>query len=224
MRTTLVVVFALWSVVPARAATITWFDSGFLTFVSGSAFQFPGLTVGTPWSLEVNFDPSAPGSPAAIGTPGSNCNVYPMGSTTFTLGTFTYTSTGGQIWTNSDLPGLGCSPAPTGTIQFEWGVTWTQEPGAWNLNVTSGLLMAGYTDAVQSDGFLPTSPTLSGANSGLNFYDFFRGTRPQFQDHTFAPQLADLNPTPVPEPATLGLFGVGLAYLARRRVQRLRSK
>lgn len=224
MRTTLVVLFALWSVAPARAATITWFDSGFLTSINATPAEFPGLMVGTPWSLEINFDPTAPGSPAAIGTPGSNCNIYPMGSTTFTLGTFTYTSTGGQIWTNSDLPGLGCSPAPTGAIQFEWGVTWTQEPGAWNLNVSSGLLIAGYTDAVQSDGFLPASPSRSGATSGLNFYEFLRGPRSQFQDHTFAPQLADLTPTPVPEPATLGLFGVGLAYLARRRVHRLRSR
>lgn len=224
MKTVLVVMFALWSVVPARAATITWFDSGFLTSINATPPEFPGLTVGTPWSLEINFDPSAPGSPASLGAPGSNCNIYPMGSTTFTLGTFTYTSTGGQIWTNSDLPGLGCSPAPTGAIQFEWGVTWTQEPGAWNLNVSSGLLMAGYTDAVQRDGLLPTVPSLSGANSGLNFYDFLRGPRSQFQDHTFAPQLADLTPTPVPEPATLGLFGVGLAYWARGRVRRLRSE
>lgn len=215
MRTTIVVVLlVLWSAA-ARAATITWFDSGVLTSVNGTA-EFPGLTVGTPWSLQINFDPSAPGTPASLAAPGSNCNIYPMGSTTFTLGTFTYTSTGGQIWTNSDLPGLGCSPAPTGAVQFEWGVTWTQEPGAWNLNVSSGLLMAGYTDAVQSDGFLPTVPSLSGASSGLNFYDFLSGPRSRFQDHTFAPQLADLTPTPVPEPATLGLFGVGLAYVARR--------
>ena len=203
---------------PARAAMVTWQDSGALTYVSpfGQVF-YPGLTVGTPWSLQVTFDPAGPGVHSSLPGAPAGCNIYQSGPTTFTLGAYTYTKPSGQIWTNSNLPGEGCDgpAAPNfNQIQFEWVGAWTQEPGAWNL--FGGVLLAGYKDALHQDGTLPTVPSLvPGFTTGLNFYTSFDGNFPTFQDGTFAP-------TAVPEPGTLGMLGIGLAYGARRIRQRVR--
>lgn len=209
---------------PAPAATVNWFDSGQLTSVNESyaAAFLPGLTVGTPWSLQVNFDPNAQGTPGFDPSGGSHCFSYPISSAAFSLGGFTYTtpqpgSTGARIWTNADLPGFGCSPSPTGAVVFEMALT-SADPGAWDLN---GLLLAGYTDALARDGSLPSVPTLTGLNTGLTFYDFSGGNAEVvFQDRTFAP-MADA--PPVPEPATFGMLGIGLACLARRLRRTARS-
>jgi hypothetical protein len=215
MKNSLMLLFALVAALPARAETVIWFDSGFLTSVDDPS-RFPGLTVGTPWSMQWSFDTNAPQTPGFGTTPAMGCGFSAMGSSTLTLGSYTYTSSGGRVWTNSNLPGDNClrTVPPSGVIQFEWLVDWAQEPGAWDLNGGPGLLIAGYTDAIFRSGTLPSSPTLSGLNTGLSFFSL-DGPFPSFQDHTFAPMALDA--APVPEPATLTLFATGLAYLARRR-------
>jgi PEP-CTERM motif len=208
---------------PAHAATITWEDSGVITFVNINSINslFPGLTVGTPWSLQVSFDPNGPATPAPGAPPGSNCNQYDMGPTTFVLGGYTYTNPGGTIWTNAMLPQIGCLNAPNGAIVFEWfgnGSGWTQEPGAWNLN-GPGFLLATYNDTFHTDGTLPTVPSQgpdTAFRPGLTFWDS-QATTNIFQAYPFTPTL-------VPEPGTLGMLGIGLAFGARRFRQRTRRR
>ena len=212
-----VIGLALLLATPARATTIVWIDEGALTSVSSGSF-IPGLTVGTPWTLEMAFDSAAPATRIA-GPPGSVCNSFPIQATTFTLGGFTYTTGSGLIMTNSSPPG-GCSPAQTGDIMLQLG-GWTQEPGAFDLN--SGIMLAAYRDAIHTDGSLPLVPVLSGSNSGLGLYNFLFGPFPVFQDSTFGPRAALVEdpgpvPDPVPEPGALTLLGLGLAYAGRRRL------
>lgn len=205
-----VVVFALCALSYASTAIgapVTWQDSGFLTYVINPPL-FPGLTVGTPWSLAVTFDPAGPFTPAAGGGPNSNCNVYASQSTTLTLGGFTYANGGGSVWTNSLLPGNSCAATSTGAIQFDWVGGWTVPPGAWDLNI--GVLIAGYTDAVTSDGSLPSGPTPSGFSTGVGFYSAATGATPVFQANRFEPALV------VAEPGTLMLVGLGVACGLRR--------
>ena len=215
MKIPLMLLCAVVVAAPVRADPVLWFDSGALTSVDGTRI-FPGLSVGTPWTLTLGFDPEAPGRPGFPSIPDGSCNIYPVSSATFTLGSFTYTNSGGQIWTNSNLPGSECTGSRAGAIQFEFVRGWTQEPGAWNLN--QGLLIAQYTDVV-NDGSLPASPnprpdTVTGQ---LNFYDLFGlSPFPAFQDSSFTPRLLVDNPTPVPEPGTMAMLGMGLALGARR--------
>lgn len=203
---------------PARAATITWEDSGVISAVSHQInFTFPGLTVGTPWSIQLSFDPNGPSTPGFGSTAGSPCNIYDAGPTTFTMGGSTYTNSGGLIWTNAVLPHVGCAggSTPRGGIVFELGNTdpWTQEPGAWNLN--QGILFFEYFETVQRDGTLPTVPSqgfdsfMTAIVPGLTFYNFnFDYPFPSFQAYP-------VSPTAVPEPGTFAMLSLGLAYGAR---------
>lgn len=223
-----VVVLALTVLLPANApaAMITWEDSGFLSGVSDPyGNHLPGLTAGTPWSLQVSFDPfGAPTSLASLGAPcDSTNNYYSTGATTFTLGGYTYQSTGGRVFTNSGLPYTACA-GHTGMVQFEWPSSWTQEPGAWDLNQWGGVLMAGYFDANYSDGTLPTVPVpaaYQGNYTGLFFNDVSGDRFFQFYS-SFSPSLQQ--PTPVPEPATMSLMGISLAIGAGLRRRRRRGQ
>jgi hypothetical protein len=207
---------------PTYAAMVTWVDSGLINAVSPQwgPLLLPGLTVGTPWSLQVSFDPNGPFTPGLFSTPASPCNIYNTGPTTFTLGSYTYTNPGGRIWTNAILPHVGCFSPANGAIVFEYGYTapWTQEPGAWNLSY--GLLFYQYVDTAHNDGTLPDVPSAPGIDGpstafapGLTFYTADSHIFPIFQGYP-------VSPTAVPEPSTVAMFSVGLAYGARRLRQR----
>jgi PEP-CTERM motif len=228
MARTLIAAFivSLCVAVPAPAATITWFASNevisvsrFADFVIG-----PGLTIGTPWSLTVSFDPAAP--PVSSPTPG--CNSYALGSSTLTLGSYSYSGSGGQVWTNAALPEVGCfgmlPEGLSGQIEFFYGTSgWhSDDPGAWNLANWGGVTIAAYYDQLVKDGTLPIIPTFSPdggrwqnwleIENDLTFGTLLNGGVVQFQ-------LVD-QPSPVPEPATMTLFGAGLAALIARRRRR----
>ena len=223
MKSVVIFIFlAAAAAVPASATPITWQASSSLSGVWDPYHQLPGLTAGTPWTLHITFEPDVP--PRALGAEGWDCNVYNVGAVAiFQLGGFTYTQAGGQVFTNSILPVDNCrstapSWSPPGLIQFAWLGSWTQEPGAWNLNNGPKIFMAGYYDAVHQDGSLPTIPAFGpgGSFSGIeyegggNLFGFYS---------SFNPHLVAA-PTAVPEPATLTMFGAGLALLARRRLRR----
>jgi hypothetical protein len=203
--------FVLGTAVLGHAAPITWQASSSLSVVHDPRNYWPGLEPGTDWTLTVTFDPLGPAVNLAPG-----CNSYAAGSTTLVLGGFTYTQESGAIYTNAILPEVGCASSEAGLVAFAWGPNWTQEPGAWDLNDSFSVLVAGYYDVNATDGSLPWVPAPSptpGPYGGLDFnqYDRTLGFYSQF-----TPRAID-QPSPVPEPATMGLMAAGLAALAARR-------
>jgi hypothetical protein len=200
---------------PASADPITWKAANEVSNVNDGMNIWPGLEPGTPWELSVTFDPDS--TPTVL-APG--CNVYSAGPATFKLGDFSYTSSGGEIYTNAGLPEVGCfaglPEGEAGLIQFLWG-SWTEEPGAWPLNDAFGILLAGYYDLNVKDGTLPTVPVFD-PNGGI-FGDLkFRSMFQQFDGGPVHFQLVE-QPTAVPEPATMTMLGAGLLTLiaAKRR-------
>jgi hypothetical protein len=219
MKSLGVFALALTISVPATAATITWEAADVITGVSDPFHRLPGM-LGIPWSMQITFNPNV--LPRPLGQPGWGCNVYNVNaSITFQLGGFTYTGSGGSVFTNSILPLDNClSTAPSlsrpGSIQFIWGGLTSTDPGAWNLNYPPQIVMVGYYDLVHQGGSLPTSPTVGapGNFSGLEYETSLTEIRARF-----VPRLVE-QPAAVPEPATLTMLGAGLALLARRRLRR----
>lgn len=209
----------------ARASTITWFASNEVLSVSPFAdfIVGPGLTVGTPWSLTVSFDPASP----PIASPTAGCNAYGIGSSTLTLGSYSYSHSGGQIWTNAALPEIGCigmlPEGLSGQIEFFYGTSgWTSDdPGAWNLSAWGGVTIAAYYDELVKDGTLPAIPTFDPVGgrwqnwleieNGATFGTLLNGGTVRFEV---------VDQTPVPEPASMMLFGAGLAALTAHRRRR----
>ena len=202
--------------VPSYATPITWQASGTVSVVSERGdLYWPGLVAGTPWTFEVTFDPAAPST-----STGTGCNAISVGTTTFGLGGFSYTNSSGQLHTNSLLPEFGCAYNqldfwPDGAVSFSITGAWTQEPGAWNLNLLPAVMVAHYFDYAALDGSIPIVPNPIGPG-GLRFDGFFGGPVGQFSGGPFLPTAVDQS-TPVPEPASLTLLGGGLAMLIARR-------
>jgi hypothetical protein len=218
----------LYGATPATADPITWIASDQVSSVSGPAAQpgrWPGLEVGTPWSLAVTFDPNSAPSNVRSGFPG--CNRYSGVSSTLTIGPYTYQSSSGTIYTEAGFPDFGCEVTVTtnppirldGLIQFVLRDWRSDDPNAWNFPMFSPSLTAGYYDLLANDGTLPTVPTYDPTQGTFSytwmlwFSSFPQGLfgmgQPQFQ-------VAPAQPAPVPEPGTLTLLGIGLAAAARR--------
>jgi hypothetical protein len=192
----------------AAAEPIVWFGSNEVESVITPSNALVTLTVGTPWSLSINFDSSAPAT-VIRGIPG--CNQFPVISSTFTLGPYTYNSTGGQFMAQHGYPSSACD-APVslaGLLQAVLPIGPSSDPNAWPFGGTN--LLINFFGA-PPDGSLPAEPP-SVSSAFLFGYGYgglyWRGLgNGEFQ------AVVD-QPTPVPEPGTLTLFALGLAAAAR---------
>lgn len=198
------------------ANTITWFGSGEVEEVYRQSYRYQGLDVGTPWSLTFELNPSAPVSFTTA--PGCNGYYGALGASTLTLGPYTYTASGGTVYTQHDFPGGGCNAGGivrSGQIQFLFNPE-SDDPDAWALEI----FFLSYVDAVARDGSLPLAPSYVPGSYGVQVTNF--GV-PDYYWQRFGPtmfEVLDGQSAPVPEPATMTLFGAGLAALiARRRLR-----
>lgn len=202
----------------AEAATIvTWQADG--TVVRRSDELAPSgkpiaPPLGTPLSITLSFDPQSafatyPG-PAGV-CDGVTVNV----SGSLSIAGYTSPFAGNsQGFTHSNLPGTNCGSS-LGFTQF--GVFVPKLPDDSPFALPGGLLIVSYRDLLVGDTF-PASPTPIGL-ALVTLGNFETGSfRSFFQAH------ADLHAidqtTPVPEPATVTLFGLGLAAVARQARKR----
>jgi hypothetical protein len=193
----------------AFAATIIFEAVGELTTsvsiwrgVDGTRLPPP---IGTPYSVQVTFDP-ANVVPTPLGG-SSACNSAPA-SLSLNLGGVTFASGGGNGFTNSLLPGTTCTDG--GAIEFFFTGLTTSDPNPWPFDGPHFLLLS-YRDLLFQDAF-PTAPTPFGPGSLTLQNDYWR------VDGAFTPAAASVEqPTAVPEPGTMLLVGIGLAVVARRR-------
>jgi len=207
---------------PALADSIvSWEAFGVTNFQFN---QFPGHPfsappIGTPWSISLQFDPNARVKTPATSA-SSPCYMTPV-TGSFNLGGTSYSLGSASAFTNSFLPSTNCGVGEPGFNRAPGAIQFSMDPTAlagdlWHLNDQGGptFLIASYMDLVHLDGTFPIVPTYANPGSILFFSDFFQFGAP------FAPRaVLDEQPSPVPEPTTLLLFGTGLAaaWRARRR-------
>ena len=203
----------------AGAATlVTWQVDGTVEARSEKLVPpFPGVPIappiGAPFSATLIFD-RASAVPTMFGGPQPGCtNLSVSGS--ITIGGYT-APLGAQSkgYTQSNLPGGGPCQDTTQT-QFELRVP--AAPADNPFKLPSGILFISYHDLLVNDAF-PEFPTPSGPP--LATYLAFGGGQFDFVFQGDVQLTAIDQTSPVPEPATLTLFGLGLAAAYRKRRMR----
>jgi PEP-CTERM motif len=217
VKKTLLMFVSLLIAYPAMAGTIvTWEGSGEVTQSWPSRYGFPQPfpAVGTPLSVTLSFDPSS-AIPTPVGPPGATGCMQVGFSGSMTLGGSTYTSGPSFAFTHAALPGSNCVTSAFqdgGYTQF--GLEGLQSPpdAPWNFG-PGRLLVVTYRDALMRDAF-PEEPTAPfGADVWL--IDLSGDQRFGFNGHV---DLHAVDQTsPVPEPGTVTLLGLGLMAAYRRR-------
>jgi PEP-CTERM motif-containing protein len=210
-------VFSLVSAVTASAGTLLmWEFSGDLTRIP-PIFGLPELyPLGTPFVLNVTFDPAAPkisGSPTQ--------GLYQaLGQSTLRLGDLTFLATGGYISVNCHFE-IGCIPGGPSLfppVEF-WLFGWSPQPlnPAFPGLTTLSDVQVYYVDPNAANGEIPSAPPqtagLQIAIGGLPPLATLGGTVQSIQALEDPPQ--------VPEPGTFLLLATGLTALVARRRRRI---
>jgi len=219
----LAVAFTFVSAATASAGTLLmWEFSGDLTRVPsllGLAELYP---LGTPFVLNVTFDPEAP----KISGSATQGLYHALGESTLQLGDLTFLSTGGYISVNCHFE-IGCIPPGSNLfppVEF-WLFGWSSNP----LNPAfPGLtrlsdVQVYYTDPNAVNGEIPTAPPQSPV--GLQI-DIGGGFPPITAFGGRVESIQAIQDVQAPEPGSFLLLATGLAALAvrrRRRVMRASS-
>jgi hypothetical protein len=188
--------------------SVTWEADGFIdrsVKSSSSAPDYPRPPIGTPYSLSLTFDPA---TAVRFGHLDHCQSVVVNGS--FTIGGISYTAQPGRGYTHAALPSAQCTEAFDFTQFFLVGPFVADQAAPWDVNLGFNFVLASYVDLIMRDGF-PDEPTTTGGIFILQnqFWEVSGG---------WQPAAVDLEqPAAVPEPATMTLFGLGLAAVARAR-------
>lgn len=192
----------------ATAATlVTWQSVGEITLSQWNGFP-PSKTppAGTPYELTMSWDADT-ATRTVFSPPGSSCfTVSATGS--LSVGAMSY-GLSGSGFTQAQLPGSNCSPGAR-TTQFLFGLN---EVGPDQFILGSGFMEV----FLFNDLLINTFPVATSSGTALiQLRDSVPSALYLVQGRGNLTAFGDQQPTPVPEPATMTLLGLGLAAVVRR--------
>jgi hypothetical protein len=188
---------------------VMWTSDGTVTSSDPVGMADAGLIppVGTPYQLTLSFNPSEVTRYGGA-TAGSNCFQVAV-SGTLTLGGQQFGGVG-HGFTHGLTAGFVCSATSRETL-FRINLSDQPDDNPWPFITPASFLEAWYVDLVNPDGFPVVPTTVAGLQSQIR-HDGFGYTVSAQGDL----QGALEQPTPVPEPGTMTLVGLGLAAAIRR--------
>lgn len=208
-KTCLTLICLLFARAAAADTMVTWQSSGQVTLSQYLGFTGTPFTppIGTPYQLTLSFNPAAVKPTDLASNPTCN-SVAVTGS--MNLGGYNY-GLSGKGYTHAMLPGTTCSPGWFET-QFLIGVA---SPADSPWKIKGGFMEAWYSDLLVRDTF-PNAPTPVGSFGWQMRDDVSSPTFLVMAKGSLSALADPVQPTPVPEPGTITLLGLGIALAANK--------